>query len=166
MKKVYQTIIDEGHGNCMQAAIASLFELNLEDVPHFLEAGDNWWKDFDRIFKEQTGNDPTYINRRQDEKIDGVLNAARLDGGINGYFYASVKSRTFPDVNHAVIVDTNLNVVHDPNPNGKALSLTPDDILGIYITKDIIIGKTGKAFTYEEWEEVSDEEKRANTYYH
>lgn len=30
MKEVYQTIMDSIHGNCMQAAIATLFEKKLE----------------------------------------------------------------------------------------------------------------------------------------
>ena len=49
MKKVYQTIIDKGNGNCWQAAIASLLELELEEVPHFLEAGVDSFKVFDEF---------------------------------------------------------------------------------------------------------------------
>lgn len=37
MKKVFQTIVDKDHGNCMQAVVASLFELELDDVPNFIE---------------------------------------------------------------------------------------------------------------------------------
>lgn len=37
MIKVYQTMVDRGHGNCMQAVIASLLEKPLEEVPRFLE---------------------------------------------------------------------------------------------------------------------------------
>lgn len=35
MKKVYQTIIDQGRGNCMQAAIATMIGRELEDTPSF-----------------------------------------------------------------------------------------------------------------------------------
>jgi hypothetical protein len=44
MKKVYQTIIDVGKGNCMQAALASLFELGINEVPDFLAANDKWFE--------------------------------------------------------------------------------------------------------------------------
>ena len=41
MKKVFQTIVDPGNGNCMQAAVASLLELEIEEVPHFLKTHPN-----------------------------------------------------------------------------------------------------------------------------
>lgn len=42
MKKIYQTIVDPGHGNCMQAAFASLFDDELENVPNFVEI-ERWY---------------------------------------------------------------------------------------------------------------------------
>ena len=48
MVRVYQTKFGAGNsnkpGNCLQAVIASLLELKLEDVPHFMEHGDMWAK--------------------------------------------------------------------------------------------------------------------------
>lgn len=35
MKKVMQTILKPPHGNCLQACLASLLELPLDDVPNF-----------------------------------------------------------------------------------------------------------------------------------
>lgn len=60
MQKVRQTIFaskdhDPGQtpsvksGNCLQAAVASLLDLSLEDVPHFLEDGDNWAESMTRF---------------------------------------------------------------------------------------------------------------------
>jgi hypothetical protein len=46
MIKVYQTIVDKHHGNCMQAAIASLLELSLEEVPNFNILGHEWFNTF------------------------------------------------------------------------------------------------------------------------
>jgi hypothetical protein len=37
MIKVYQTKVSESNGNCAQAVIASLLEINLNDVPNFAE---------------------------------------------------------------------------------------------------------------------------------
>ena len=83
---------------------------------------------------------------------------------LMGFFYAIVPSQTFQDVFHAVVIDTDLNIVHDPNPNGSALKLTPDDVESFLSTREFIIGKTGKFFTQEEWDNTSEEEKGLNTY--
>ena len=43
MIKVYQTIMNKEKGNCMQAVVASLFNMGLNDVPKFIEMGDKKW---------------------------------------------------------------------------------------------------------------------------
>jgi hypothetical protein len=162
MKKIFQTIIDKDHGNCMQAAIASLLDLELNEVPNFIE----FKNDFNNTtigWLSKKGYSPTYIHKyRHDEEM--LKRIALFDGGVNKYFYAIVPSQTYKDTSHAVVVDINLNVVHDPNPNQLALLLKPKDVEGILILKDIVIGKTGKLFTKEEWESTSEEERDANTY--
>jgi len=164
MRKIYQTRINGKNGNCMQAAIASLLDLNLEEVPDFISYEKDWgkvWFEFwnDRISPYY----PTTINR--DEKGTNMLiKIAKFDGGINGFLYATINSQTFKGETHAVIVDTNLNIIHDPNPNQKALLLTPEDILSITITSDMIIGKTGKLFSNKEWNNITEEERYENTY--
>lgn len=40
LKPVYQTIFGKTNGNCFAACIASILEMDLEDVPHFCR-GDN-----------------------------------------------------------------------------------------------------------------------------
>lgn len=56
MKPVTQTLFGAGErapdggwvtlpGNCMQASVASLLELELDEVPHFLTLGNNWVED-------------------------------------------------------------------------------------------------------------------------
>lgn len=42
MKPVYQTIIDKEIGDCQRAAAASLFELKIEQVPHFILFNEKW----------------------------------------------------------------------------------------------------------------------------
>ena len=39
MKPVNQTIINFRQGNCIQACVASIFELELSEVPNFMEYG-------------------------------------------------------------------------------------------------------------------------------
>lgn len=51
MKGVTQTILlgdPSGRpGNCLQAAVASLLDLDLEDVPHFVESDGDWVAEFE-----------------------------------------------------------------------------------------------------------------------
>lgn len=162
MKKIYQTIIDKGHGNCMQAAVASLLELELDEVPNFIELEDGGFQLMKLFFK--MGYDCSYINKKESDTTEYMKKIAKFDGGVNGYFYASVPSQTFENVSHAVIIDTDLNIVHDPNPNQRALNLTPDDVEGFYAMHDMIIGKTGKLFKRADWEVAAEEEQTENTW--
>ncbi len=136
MKKVYQENVDKGNGDCARAVIASLFDKELHEVPEF-KPDHNQGFELMKFFHSQ-GYDFCYVNRREDEHIldsgkscPTIEEVAKFDGGINGYFYASVDSRTFEDTSHAVIVDINLNIVHDPNPNQLCLNLKPEDVKAI-----------------------------------
>ena len=134
MKKVYQSRIDKNHGTCMQAAIASLFEMFIEDVPNFIEMGDEWWYNLRKFYKERGYLVGCYSPIG---KIDTAKKALEFDGGINGYWFASVESVNLgKDVWHAVIIDKDLNVVHDPNPNNYGHVYKPEDILSIDVCKD------------------------------
>jgi len=164
MIKVYQTIIDKGHGNCMQAVVASLLELPLEEVPNFIEIKEgSWFLTMEHMFDDR-GYDLCTIGRGGNTDTEMLKKIAKFDGGVNGFLYASVPSMTFEGCGHAVIVDTDLNIVHDPNPNQLALQLTADDIDSIMVYHDMRIGKTGKCFTLEQWDNLSIEEKDTNTY--
>lgn len=129
MHKIHQTIVDKGNGNCLQAAIASLFNLQLEQVPHFIEYGNEWYPMMAQFYDLKgyeigiLGMHGTCINEAR--------KCLHFDGGVNGYFAASVPSQVYKDVTHAVIIDMDLNIVHDPNPNGKALLLGPEDIIDV-----------------------------------
>lgn len=138
MIKVDQTVVgrgtdanpDEPRGNCMQAVTASLFEMNLEEVPNFVES-DRWFYDI-WDFYVKNGYNPSYVERR-DSNFKMLHDIAKYDGGINGYFDATVKSQTFEGSLHAVVVDVDLNIVHDPNPNRLALKLKPEDVEAIWL---------------------------------
>ena len=134
MKKVYQTNTSKGEGNCMQAVMASLFEEELEAVPNFITHGSRWIEAWD-LYLESKGMDFSPINIR-DARLEVILELLKHDGGVNGYFYAVVDSRTNEGVTHAVIIDSNCVVVHDPNPNQRCLGLTHEDINLIYGAKD------------------------------
>lgn len=130
MKKVYQTIVDQGNGNCLQATTASILDLELKDVPHFLEFGDKWFIEYWNFFKGH-GYDVTEFGAMRTKKPT-IKEVMKHDGGINGFFVATVYSQTFNDgTTHSVIVDLDLNIVHDPNPNQLALKLEPKDVLSV-----------------------------------
>jgi len=164
MKKVFQTVVDKQHGNCQQAVIASILDLELDQVPNFIE----YEKDGDYEMTvmgwlSTRGYNANYVFRYRHD-TDMLKKIAKFDGGVNGYFYASVPSQTFENGSHAVVVDIDLNIVHDPNPNQRALLLTTEDIEGLLIMNDIVIGKTGKLFTSNDWASTSEEERDLNTW--
>lgn len=130
MKKVYQTIVDKGKGNCMQAAIASLFELELNDVPNYIEEED-WFPLMISMYSEKGYGFTCFNPWSKNRDVEKVFEILEYDGGVNGFFYATVKSQTYEGVTHAVIVNMKLEVVHDPNPNEKALKLKPEDIIAV-----------------------------------
>lgn len=156
MHKVFQTIVDKENGNCMQAAVASLLDMELEEVPHFLELAKE--KDTNPNFEEMKfmhkhGYGYCVIDHKYDSRIgesiknpiENLKEYLKYDGGVNGYFYASVKSQTFDDIFHAVIIDSDLNIVHDPNPNQLALKLKPEDIYQVQTNKEgLHIGINGE----------------------
>lgn len=131
MKEVFQTIIDSERGNCMQAVIASLLEVELDGVPNFIEY-DKWWYSLTIAVMDHYGYS---INKRLYNENIGDGNIREQDSfkdlknheGVNGFFYAVVKSPMFHETGgtHAIIIDKDFNVVHDPNPEYKDLESYP-----------------------------------------
>ena len=137
LNKVYQTRVSKDNGNCAQAVIASLFNLNLNDVPDFVENHHIKPMAAEIVkFHKERGFKAGYIYKNTNPNIitKTLLDITKNDEGINGYFYAVVKSKTFDNGLHAVVVDKNLNIIHDPNPNGKCLKLKPKDVVQVLIT--------------------------------
>jgi hypothetical protein len=112
MTPVFQTIVEQGKGDCQRAAVASLFDLQLDQVPHFKLYGGNWWKVYCHFLLgigwEFHGT--SMGDRHASEE-------RRNYTSVNGHFLATVPSKTFPDVKHSVVIDEAGVVVHDPNPN-------------------------------------------------
>ena len=115
----------------MRAVVASLFEKELEEVPDFKSFGERWFSEMYSFYHKE-GCDICYFDtQRNPYKL--VKEALAYDGGIGGYFDATVNSQTFEDTTHAVVVDSSLNIVHDPNPNQKALKLKPEDVISVMV---------------------------------
>lgn len=114
MKPVYQTDLSKETGNCLQAAVASLLELKLEEVPHFILFDDEWWCIFQEFFAARN------------------INAIWLPDiqPLGSWHIASVRSPRLPGETHAVVCDPDGNVVHDPHPDG--LTSGEVEIVGCY----------------------------------
>lgn len=131
MIKVYQDRFGEG-GNCMQAAMASLFDKELYEVPDFVKYDKYWGKifiDYPIIlgYKEEI---VLFNENLNPDLLDNfTFKSIEKHEGINGYFYASIGSPSFFKEHgwtHAVIIDKNFNIVHDPHPEYQNLAKYPD----------------------------------------
>ena len=76
MNKVFQTIVDPGKGNCMQAVVASLLEEKLENVPNLISHHD-WFEVMESYFDEKGYEyDGTLWNKKWNQLLnpcDGVF---------------------------------------------------------------------------------------------
>lgn len=138
MIPVYQTIIDPKIGNCLQAAIASLLDLSLEEVPNFitekeglsLSLGNFLLKRGYDFSGDAPKGHPVYDHLILGKKYDNTQMI--FDGpfpGVNGYFIVSGPSPRFKGVSHAVIWNK-WGLVHDPVPEARGVE--PDSIRMIY----------------------------------
>ena len=123
MKKVYQTIIDPENGNCMEACIASLLEINLSDVPTFNKEGHKWYDDCQK-FLARYDLQILCFNANEDMDLELLL----------GYYIVAVKSPNFKEAGHVVIMKKGI-VIHDPNPNGKPVDLSAIDSIEVLVKK-------------------------------
>lgn len=114
MTPVNQTITEKGRGDCHRAAIASLLDLKIEQVPHFLLFPANIRHQVEYNFLRGCGyswEGTGYPNRHKDPS---------KYPNVSGYVMATVPSKHYPpedNITHAVIMDLNGLVAHDPHPN-------------------------------------------------
>ncbi len=123
MKEIYQTKykgIDAPvgeRGNCWQAAVASVLELPLEEVPDIQIFDDDLaWFDKFREWLEQYG-------------LGAIGLATGGNISLQGYHLIECKSTTLKNGELHVVVGLNGEVVHDPNPNANSLGEVADYII-------------------------------------
>jgi hypothetical protein len=115
VKPVNQILVDAEFGDCTRACLASILELDIDAVPNFIRFKGKWM----RIFWP-------YINAlgyqfygtgwpKSEAKPNGHVVSECPN--IDGFVIASVPSRSFEGGGHAVVMNINGLVVHDPNPN-------------------------------------------------
>jgi hypothetical protein len=136
MTKVYQTIINKTNGNCQAAVWASLLNIKITEVPNFVEYEDDhealcqFLEPFGYGYSRYLIN-PNRKDLPEETKSQYEFFATELPEtlGFNGYYEATVYSPGFWDeqryredpaykpVCHAVVIDRQFHIVHDPNPN-------------------------------------------------
>jgi hypothetical protein len=118
-------------GNCTQAAVATIFGLELDDVPHFVDLtlGDPrpgaWWPVFrswseDRFGVSWISLDPDAVLAiawQRDARDVLLLGAGRSSQGPWG---------------HTVVIDGLLELVWDPNPGGNGV----ESLWDVYVPVD------------------------------
>ena len=122
MKPVDQTVVGKERGDCMQAVLASLFEQKFEDTVNMYDYPEGKWvipfmKWLESIGYSYDGVMNMFANEASGIGREQAYRDLATNEGVGGYFYGSVASKTFEGVTHAVIIDLNGIVVHDPNPN-------------------------------------------------
>lgn len=110
MTPVNQTIVSSVNGNCFQAALATIFDINLNDALNIIDCPQESWHLNLIDWCESIGW--SWNGCAQAESMS-------VNGGVNGYYIASVPSKNFESSSHAVVVDSDCNVVHDPDPSKK-----------------------------------------------
>lgn len=131
MWPIYQTDTSMETGNCIQYAVASLLELQPEDVPRFDPI--DWMTDTIHFFNSRGYQimPGIKVNYPLGEQI--ILELSR----VMSRFYCLLGVASFQDARkgHAVVGEWAPfgfpHVIHDPNPNNK------DRRQGEYIIKDV-----------------------------
>ncbi|MCU1418704.1 MAG: hypothetical protein JWP32_2878 [Schumannella sp.] len=116
-------------GNCLQTAVASLLDLPVEEVPHFVAVPeDRWWSEFLNwltgrglrltMFEDRFETTSTYL--------DGWLISAPLsDAPKDRLVIASGMADR--GLRHCVLWEDGA-LVHDPHPSRAGLAEAPDEI--------------------------------------
>jgi hypothetical protein len=127
VKKQHQTKFGEGDGNCFATCVAMLLDLDVDDVPNFVHAGDFWWSDF-----------TDWLN---DRGFSAIVVCMRTKGAWSGSMACwshalCIVSGPSPrgDFDHAIVGRMTgaegaelYEVVHDPHPEGTGIAGRPRD---------------------------------------
>lgn len=103
MKPVYQTVVDPNIGNCMQAVVASMFELPLNKVPNFIESA-QWALDLYTFFEDRN-YDLCCWQPYTEDTLKTVYKKVAKSLTINGALYVAVPSSLYKEGLHAVLIN-------------------------------------------------------------
>ena len=133
--------------DCLRASLASLFEIQYEDAPDF-KRHCFWLLELEQFF---TCNGYSYqmLSANDEYRLaigEGVVGFEKVKSfsGVNGLFLACVHSVKREGATHAVIIDKNFNIVHDPNidykgePKPLAKELGYNGVIHVVLTQKAI----------------------------
>ena len=138
MIPVLQTILadptrNDGHdaegrpGNCYQAAIASVLELPLDDVPHFATFDRDWFKQSAPWFR-QRGMIRSFYREQALKDLSWPLHlapGADFWGDRVSHIVGALGAGPSPrgPFRHVVVLDPNTgDMIHDPHPSGAGVT--------------------------------------------
>ena len=107
------------YGDCMRACVASILELPINEVPHFLEVAKGSIYEFYNLIEE------FLLERGYEAYWQHSLIYHWRPGLPDCYHIISGPSPRYPGVGHAV-VGLNGSPVFDPHPDNTMLAGTPD----------------------------------------
>lgn len=111
MIRVDQTQFGSPHGDCFRACIASVLELELEDVPHFCDGNNSrWLLDLEEWLRPR-GLAPIIVQAKGCPALEGVISLGSGPAARG--------------VRHSVVVE-GTETVHDPHPDRSGLLETED----------------------------------------
>jgi len=119
-KPVHQDNFDPGRGNALQAVIAALFGLTLEEVPNFIEIPTGYETAI-KSFCGTGGIEITKVNLAG----DAVSHLSNYDGKLCCLRGKSPRG----DFGHVVVAKLNggkFEFIHDPHPDGTMLDTRED----------------------------------------
>lgn len=123
MKPQMQTTFGRGEGNCTSACIASILELETEDVPNFALALYDW---VDECQKWLNGRGWQMIQLRFEngEQIEKTWFTPGVFVVLGGLSPRATKDDPY---HHSVVGETacwGIAIVHDPHPSGDGIILS------------------------------------------
>jgi hypothetical protein len=131
-----QTILAErpdGHsaaglpGNCLQTAVASLLELEVDQVPHFALYVD-WFAAMRRWARDRGGDFTYFPFPVPEEHAEAWASCQRWGREHSAYVILGGPSPRGP-FGHVVVGTVDLETVHDPHPSRAGITAVEDAIL-------------------------------------
>lgn len=107
-------------GNCFQTAVASLLDLPVDEVPHFvadLRPGPGWWEAARTWARETIGKDFSWNDLPLCDTARAEIVERNLWGGL-----VIAGGKTVRGTDHVVLVRADdLTLAHDPHPSDAGL---------------------------------------------
>lgn len=100
---------DDLPGDCLRACVVNMTGLSYDEVPHFANEED-WWLSL-LTFAYQHDAEISYVD----------VSRWHYYPKPNAEMYIAIGPSPRGEYTHAILVDKDLNLVHDPYPGGKGV---------------------------------------------